>query len=702
MLAAAFTPLAAIPAHAELAGRGDVDPQHGYPTWYSDGTVKLKYCYTAEDGCVSTPPNSGPASYPDNFPDEAFWFHAEASGGNLGLYEAALEGAHANEVVVDGDQMGFARLRFRLENLVIGAEYTITHPYGVHTFEAVEEKGVGIIEQTIDEGCDPEAGGPCNWDSVGAAFLGEYQLGTTATFLRQVNAPAGRLGDPAIPAPVTGAPSGNNFVQVTGPNAGGPGVNTLTVDTFGIQGVISEEVDGAPSTPDLASASDSGRSATDNTTNVATPTFTGSLPANTSGTVDLIVDDAATPAVSGASTGSSYSLALTTPLSDGVHRVRARIANPASATDPAAPEFLTSTPVTITVDTVAPAATIAAPTPSNPTADRSPTFNFGSNEQGATYDCQLMPSNSAWETNCASGKTYDDQVNGVYTFKVRAVDTAGNVGTPAAHGWGIGTTAGPLGTGVQKDMNGDGNADYIGRTSDGKLWFYAGTNAGTLAPRINIGNSGWNVMTSLLMPGDFDGDTRADLIASDDSGRLWMYAGAGNGRLMSRTLIGTSGWNSMSELVVPGDFNGDTTPDLLARDSAGKLWLYPSDGNGRITTRSVAGNSGWNSMTDLAGVGTFDAGTTNDMIARDSNGRLYLYKGNGTGGFSARTLIGSSGWNSMTSLVGPGAFDTGNTNTDVIARHTDGRLWLYPGNGSGLSPRTQIGHGFNIFTMIAQ
>ena len=204
------------------------------------------------------------------------------------------------------------------------------------------------------------------------------------------------------------------------------------------------------------------------------------------------------------------------------------------------------------------------------------------------------------------------------------------------------------------------------------------------------------------MPGDFNGDTRADLITTDTSGRLWLYAGAGNGRLSGRTLIGASGWNSMSQLVVPGDFNGDTTPDLLARDSAGKLWLYPNNGNGGFGTKSVAGASGWNAMTDLAGVGTFDAGSTNDMIARDSNGRLYLYPGNGTGGFSARSMIGSSGWNSMTSLVGPGAFDTGNTNNDVIARHTDGRLWLYPGNGSGLSPRVQIGTGFNIFTMIAE
>ena len=39
----------------------------------------------------------------------------------------------------------------------------------------------------------------------------------------------------------------------------------------------------------------------------------------------------------------------------------------------------------------------------------------------------------------------------------------------------------------------------------------------------------------------------------------------------------------------------------------------------------------------------------------------------------------------------------------VLARETSTNyLWLYPGNGSGLSPRVQIGTGFNIFTMIAE
>src|SRR4051794_16816753 len=283
VLAGTLAPGAALPAHAAVAGLSGVDPQNGFPTWYSDGTVKLQLCYMAGAGCLSEPPDPGaPASYPNNFPEEAFWFDAQATGGNLGLYEAALEGAHVNGPVVPGEQMGFGRLRFVVDNLRAGASYTIKHPYGENTFVADRDPKVatrGRIKATIDAGvCAPTRATPCDWAGVGEAFLGPDAATTTSTFLRQVGAPAGTLGDINTPRAVTGAPSGLNAVTITGPDAGGPGVDSLTVSQFTVQGLIFNGADAGPSTPDLAAASDSGRSASDNITNVPTPTLTGTVP----------------------------------------------------------------------------------------------------------------------------------------------------------------------------------------------------------------------------------------------------------------------------------------------------------------------------------------------------------------------------------------------------------------------------------------
>ncbi|WP_043470661.1 VCBS repeat-containing protein [Arthrobacter sp. Rue61a] len=56
-----------------------------------------------------------------------------------------------------------------------------------------------------------------------------------------------------------------------------------------------------------------------------------------------------------------------------------------------------------------------------------------------------------------------------------------------------------------------------------------------------------------------------------------------------------NGWNAMTAIVGPGDFNSDGNVDLLARDAGGALWLYPSNGQGGWLPRGLVG-SGWNAM----------------------------------------------------------------------------------------------------------
>src|SRR6185436_12248211 len=63
----------------------------------------------------------------------------------------------------------------------------------------------------------------------------------------------GTLGDPLVAHPVTGAPSGANAVTIAGPNAGGPGVNTLTVSDFTVQGQIVAPAPTASFTTSVAS-----------------------------------------------------------------------------------------------------------------------------------------------------------------------------------------------------------------------------------------------------------------------------------------------------------------------------------------------------------------------------------------------------------------------------------------------------------------
>jgi hypothetical protein len=86
------------------------------------------------------------------------------------------------------------------------------------------------------------------------------------------------------------------------------------------------------------------------------------------------------------------------------------------------------------VDTVSPQTALAS-TPPPASTSASAGFTFTSNEVGSTFACSL---GAAGFTPCASPKSYSNLRDGTYTFRVQAVDAAGNVDpSPASYTWTI-------------------------------------------------------------------------------------------------------------------------------------------------------------------------------------------------------------------------------------------------------------------------
>ncbi|WP_329274266.1 FG-GAP-like repeat-containing protein [Streptomyces sp. NBC_00691] len=191
--------------------------------------------------------------------------------------------------------------------------------------------------------------------------------------------------------------------------------------------------------------------------------------------------------------------------------------------------------------------------------------------------------------------------------------------------------------------------------------------------------------------GDMNGDRRADAILRDAAGRLWFMSGNGTGRL-----VGSGGWKAFDALVRHGDFSRDGREDVIAREKAtGKLWLYPGTGSGGFGARKLIGSGGWNSLGQLAAFGDLSGDGRSDLLAVEkATGRLWLYPGTASGGLGARKLIGAGGWNSLNALVGAGDM-TGDSRADLIAREkATGKLWLYPGTSTRtLGARKLIGTG---------
>lgn len=232
------------------------------------------------------------------------------------------------------------------------------------------------------------------------------------------------------------------------------------------------------------------------------------------------------------------------------------------------------------------------------------------------------------------------------------------------------------------------------------------THAGTTVKINTVSDAGASVTIDATLPAssflpartDMNGDGYPDVIARDAAGILWLYPSKSTGAFAPRVQIG-HGWNVMNAIMAPGDFNGDGFADIMARDTTGRLWLYAGTGTGRVRSGVQIGH-GWGVMNALVTPGDFNGDGFPDLMARNASGQLFLYPGNGKGGWGTRTQIGH-GWQGMTALVSTGDFN-GDRKSDLLARDSTGKLFLYPGNGrGGFTARSQAGHGWQVMTALA-
>jgi len=197
------------PARAQLAAvaPGVTTVLLPFPDWYADRSgVALAQCNFDGGGadirCIPGAPLPG---------FEGFFWTGDPPIGTLdgGNASGVVMVMSIEAVATDPNPVAgvvFARIRGRVD-LVGPGVYTLSHPYGVETFN-IPTPGRRAINFTSDF---PLPGAVEDFTTV----LG----GTIGPFLTCVNPapPAGYIGDYGVPCTFTGSPFGRNFVRLSGP-----------------------------------------------------------------------------------------------------------------------------------------------------------------------------------------------------------------------------------------------------------------------------------------------------------------------------------------------------------------------------------------------------------------------------------------------------------------------------------------------------
>ncbi|WP_328665087.1 FG-GAP repeat domain-containing protein [Streptomyces sp. NBC_00328] len=187
---------------------------------------------------------------------------------------------------------------------------------------------------------------------------------------------------------------------------------------------------------------------------------------------------------------------------------------------------------------------------------------------------------------------------------------------------------------------------------------------------------------------DFTGDGVDDVAGVTADGVLRIYRN--NAGSLSGDDVGP-GWTAMDK-VAAGDFNGDGDADIVATNgSTGELFLYLGNGGGGFESTTKIG-SGWTGISQMAAGDFTGDGKADIVAANNTTGDLNLYTSNGSG-ISSTTKIGSN-WGGITKLTLSDIDNDGKDDVVAISGST-GDLLQYTSTGTSLKSGVEIGHGWS-------
>ena len=430
--------------------------------------------------------------------------------------------------------------------------------------------------------------------------------------------------------------NGGTLADTTGNNA------VLTLNSVGsTTAVLVDAVNpSAPTTPDLALASDSGASNTDNVTSDTTPTLTGTAEA---GSTVTLYDTDGTVLGTTTATGGNWSITSTT-LSSGSHTITAKV------TDAAGNVSSASAGLAITIDAVAPTA-VALSTTS--LADTVATSGSTLATLSATDTSGLTYSLVAGAGDTHNGRFTitgtdlkaggSNLAAGTYDIRVRATDAAGNFTDQT---FTVTVTSGP-------------SVASINRAGASAL-----TNASSVDYTVTYNESvtGVDVSDFVLTTTGTAGGTIASISGSGTTYTVTVNTLSGDGTLrLDLNNSGTGIVNAGTQAITGGFTSGQTyTLDTTAPTAPSGLDMTAGSDSGISDTDNITSVT-----TPIITGGGAEAGATVKLYDTDGTTLLGTTTADGAGNWSITSSALSAGSHTLTTKVTDASGNTSAASTGL-------------------------------------
>ncbi len=262
-------------------------------------------------------------------------------------------------------------------------------------------------------------------------------------------------------------------------------------------------------------------------------------------------------------------------------------------------------------------------------------------------------------------------------------------GIPAGDAWFNLQEVGGLATGhsvVVSDFDDDGVSDLAWALLDDHVRVSLGNGDGTFQAALSYTVPG---PQSAIAAGDFNGDTKVDLVATHSSyNSMAVLLGNGDGTFQTATNYSTGSLSSIPQFVAVGDFNGDAQPDLavVSDTISANLSILLNAGNGTFPVADVYSAGG--ARPRFVAVSHFNADSVLDLVVvNEGSSNISILLGSGDGTFQAAINyeIAGGSW-----AVDVADFN-GDNHADLAVVNANDYVTTLLGNGDGTF-QTAVNH----------